>query len=162
LMTAAQKRVLISSTVCETEFNLKSVAGTQSGHYVYLSIQRNFLRRRCLLDFKQMAVFWVVAPCRLVCVYQRLIVLIMEAVQTSKTMANSYRSAWRYTPGDSHLHSHRRENLKSYQVSNCFHFQLFLVVQNFRHYFHSNFQTVLLNFTSLNKKIMYLCVITQF
>jgi hypothetical protein len=27
---------------------------------------------------------------------------------------NSYQSARRYNPEDSHLHSHRRENLKSY------------------------------------------------
>jgi hypothetical protein len=44
--------------------------------------------------FAKMAVFWVVAPCSLV---------------------NWYKSTRRYNPEDSHLHSHRRENLKSYQ-----------------------------------------------
>jgi hypothetical protein len=39
---------------------------------------------------KKMAVFWVVAPCSLVEVYQR------------------------FNPEDSHLRTHRRENLKSY------------------------------------------------
>jgi hypothetical protein len=40
--------------------------------------------------------------------------LMMEAVQTSETLVNSYQSTRRYNPEDSHLHSHRRENLKSY------------------------------------------------
>jgi hypothetical protein len=41
----------------------------------------------------KMAVFWVVAPCSVV---------------------NFYQTTRRYNPEDSHLHSHRRENLKSY------------------------------------------------
>jgi hypothetical protein len=44
-----------------------------------------------------MAVFWVVAPCSLIEVYQR------------------FRGPTRrYNPEDSHLRTHRRENLKSY------------------------------------------------
>jgi hypothetical protein len=43
------------------------------------------------------AVFWVVAPCRLV------IALIMEAVQTSETLVHSYKSTRRYNPEDSRL-----------------------------------------------------------
>jgi hypothetical protein len=39
--------------------------------------------------------------------------LMMEAVQTSETLVNSYQSTRRYNPEDSHLHSHCRENLKS-------------------------------------------------
>jgi hypothetical protein len=54
-----------------------------------------------------MAVSWVVAPCRLVA-------LMMEAVQTSETLVKSYQSTRLYNPEDSHLHSHRREDLKSY------------------------------------------------
>jgi hypothetical protein len=47
--------------------------------------------------FRKMAVFWIVAPCSLVEVYQR------------------FRgSTRRYNPEDSHLRTHRRENLKSY------------------------------------------------
>jgi hypothetical protein len=75
-----------------------------------------------------MAVFWFVAPCRLVSVYQRFrglyclhhqvdewtFALMMEPVQTSETFVNSHQSTRRYKPEDSHLHSHRRENLKSY------------------------------------------------
>jgi hypothetical protein len=52
----------------------------------------------------KIAVFWVVAP---------LIALMMEAVQASETLVNSYQSTRRYNPEDSHLYSHRRENLKS-------------------------------------------------
>jgi hypothetical protein len=48
----------------------------------------------------KMAVFWVVAPCRLV------IALMMEAVQTSETSVNSCQSTRRHNPEDSHLHSH--------------------------------------------------------
>jgi hypothetical protein len=39
--------------------------------------------------------------------------LMMEAVQTSETSVNSHQSTQRYNPEDSHLHSHRREKLKS-------------------------------------------------
>jgi hypothetical protein len=41
------------------------------------------------------------------------IFLMMEAVQTPETSVNSYQSTRRYNPKDSHLHSHRHENLKS-------------------------------------------------
>jgi hypothetical protein len=57
----------------------------------------------------KMAVFWVVAPCSLVDVYQRfrgpccLITLMMEAVRTSETMVNFYQTTRRYNPEDSHL-----------------------------------------------------------
>jgi hypothetical protein len=53
----------------------------------------------------KMAVFWVVAGCRLVGVYQRfrLIALMMEAIQTSETAVNSHQSKRRYNPEDSHL-----------------------------------------------------------
>jgi hypothetical protein len=47
-----------------------------------------------------------------------LIALMMEAVQTSETLVNSYQSTWRYNPEDSHLHSHCCENLKSYLCHN--------------------------------------------
>jgi hypothetical protein len=64
-----------------------------------------------------MAVFWAVAPCGLVFVYQRLRGLYclyhqkIEAAQTSETSVNSYRSTRRHNPEGSHLHSHRREKL---------------------------------------------------
>jgi hypothetical protein len=38
----------------------------------------------------------------------------MQAARTSETMVNFYQTTWRYNPEDSHLHTHHRENLKSY------------------------------------------------
>jgi hypothetical protein len=77
-----------------------------------------------------MAVFWVVAPCSVVEVYQRfrgpcrfhlqfdeLIALMMEAARTSETLVNFYQTTLRYKPEDSHLRTHRRQNLKSYKVT---------------------------------------------
>jgi hypothetical protein len=43
-----------------------------------------------------------------------LIALMMEAAQTSETSVKSYQSTRHYNPEGSHLHSHRRENFKSY------------------------------------------------
>jgi hypothetical protein len=53
----------------------------------------------------KMAVFWVVAPCVLVEVYQRFsgIALMMEAARTSETLVNFYQNTRRYNPDDSHL-----------------------------------------------------------
>jgi hypothetical protein len=64
-----------------------------------------------------MAVVWVVAQCSLVEVYQRfrvLIALMTEAARTSETLVNFYQTTRRYNPEDSHIRTHRRENLKSY------------------------------------------------
>jgi hypothetical protein len=41
-------------------------------------------------------------------------VLMMEAARTSETLVNFYQTTRRYNPEDSHLHSRRRQNLKSY------------------------------------------------
>jgi hypothetical protein len=74
------------------------------------------------------AVFWVVAPCSLVEIYQRfrgpcclhyqgdesLIALMMEAAKSSETLVNFYQTTRRYNPEDSDLRTNRRENLKSY------------------------------------------------
>jgi hypothetical protein len=43
-----------------------------------------------------------------------MIALMMEAARTSETLVNFYQTTRRYNPEDSHLRSHRRENLKSY------------------------------------------------
>jgi hypothetical protein len=45
-----------------------------------------------------------------------IIALMMEAVSTSETSVNIYQTAGRNIPEDSHLHTRRRENLKSHQV----------------------------------------------
>jgi hypothetical protein len=44
----------------------------------------------------------------------REITLMMEAASTSETSVNFYQNTRRCNPEDSHLHSRRRENLKSY------------------------------------------------
>jgi hypothetical protein len=71
----------------------------------------------------KMAVFWVVAPCSLVEVYQRFRVPCClhhqgdnkEAARNSETLINFYQTTRSHNPEeDSHLHTHRRENLKSY------------------------------------------------
>jgi hypothetical protein len=70
-----------------------------------------------------MAVFWVVAPCSLVEVYQRFrgaaiiraIALMMEAASTSETSVNVYQTTWRNNPEDSHIYTSRHENLKSHR-----------------------------------------------
>jgi dipeptidase len=38
----------------------------------------------------------------------------MEAARTSETLVNFYQTTRYYNPEDSNLHTHRRENLKSY------------------------------------------------
>jgi hypothetical protein len=91
------------------------------------------------------AVFWVVAACSLVEVYRRfrgaccfhhqddmnaasiiramsLIVLMIEAANTSETSVKIYQATRRNNPEDSHLHTHRRENLKSYHSSTLLHY----------------------------------------
>jgi hypothetical protein len=44
---------------------------------------------------------------------EELVPLTMEAACTSETSVNFYQTTRRSIPEDSHLHSHRRENLKS-------------------------------------------------
>jgi hypothetical protein len=58
-----------------------------------------------------------------------MIALMMQAVRTAETSANLHRCTRRYNPADGHLHSQRRENLKSYLTKNilgtCSTFQVF-------------------------------------
>jgi hypothetical protein len=65
-----------------------------------------------------MAVFWVVEPCSQGDESTRLIALMMEAARTSETLVNFYQTTRHYNPEDSHLRTHRRENLKSYNSYN--------------------------------------------
>jgi hypothetical protein len=46
--------------------------------------------------------------------------LMMEAVSTSATSVNFYDTTWRNIPENSHIHTRRRENLKSHLGSNRF------------------------------------------
>jgi hypothetical protein len=64
-----------------------------------------------VMDTK-IAVFWFVAPCSLAMI----IALMMEAARTSETLENYYQTTRCYNPEDSNLHTHHRENLKSYLV----------------------------------------------
>jgi hypothetical protein len=48
------------------------------------------------------------------------IALTMETVQTSETSVNSYQTTRRYNPEDSHLHTHRHENLRPYWITTTF------------------------------------------
>jgi hypothetical protein len=43
-----------------------------------------------------------------------LYVSLYAAARTSETLVNVYQTTQRYKPEDSHLRTHRRENLKSY------------------------------------------------
>jgi hypothetical protein len=97
---------------------------------LYFWLLSLFLRNYILL---KMAVFWVV-PCSMVEAYQRFrgpcclhhqgdrpvvapcsaIALMMEAARTPETLVDFCQATRRYNPEDSHLRTHRRENLKSY------------------------------------------------
>jgi hypothetical protein len=44
-----------------------------------------------------------------------IIALMMEAASTSETSVNFYQTTRRNIPEDNHLHTRRRENLKSHQ-----------------------------------------------
>jgi hypothetical protein len=50
----------------------------------------------------------------------RLIALMIEAAGTSETLVNFYQTTQRHNPEDSHLRTHRRENLKSYFEYNMY------------------------------------------
>jgi hypothetical protein len=59
----------------------------------------------------KIAVFWVVAPCSLVEVYQRFrgrIALMMEAARTSETLVNFYQTTRCYNSEDSNLRNEVR------------------------------------------------------
>jgi hypothetical protein len=49
----------------------------------------------------------------------------MEAARTSETLVNFYQTTRCYNPEDSNLHTHRRENLKSYEIF------IFISLENF-------------------------------
>jgi hypothetical protein len=50
------------------------------------------------------------------CLLTTLSTLMMEAASTSETLVNFYQTTQCYNTEDSHLHTRRRENLKSYEL----------------------------------------------
>jgi hypothetical protein len=60
-----------------------------------------------------MAVFWVVVPCSLVEVYRRFTGAYCFHNQGDPPV-NAYQTIRHNNPEDSHLHTRRRENLKSH------------------------------------------------
>jgi hypothetical protein len=58
----------------------------------------------------------ILGPFSLVEVYRRFVAMMMEAVSTSETSVNCYQTTRRNIPEDSHLHTRRRENLKSHLI----------------------------------------------
>jgi hypothetical protein len=63
----------------------------------------------------KMAVFWVVAQCSLVEVYRRFrgACCLYHQGDLSLMVVNFYQTTLRNNPEDGHLHTSRRENLKS-------------------------------------------------
>jgi hypothetical protein len=53
----------------------------------------------------------------------------MEAARTSETLVNFYQTTRRYNPEDSHLRTHRRENLKSCLLDTVFNILLVFISQ---------------------------------
>jgi hypothetical protein len=46
--------------------------------------------------------------------------MMVEAANTSETSVNFYQTTWCNSPENSHLHTRRRENLKSHNIYNLF------------------------------------------
>jgi hypothetical protein len=49
-----------------------------------------------------------------------IVALMTEVKSTSETSVNFYQTTWRNIPEDSHLHTRRRENLKSHNEKYIF------------------------------------------
>jgi hypothetical protein len=102
---------LLNLTVLLWTSSKKAFRKTQQGRNQWNMLNNTYQQTS---SFIKMAVFWVVAPCRL-------IALMMEAARTSETLVQLYQTTWCYNPEDSHLHTHRRENLKSYFIIYTLH-----------------------------------------
>jgi hypothetical protein len=60
--------------------------------------------------------FTVVSEVLAAFIIRLMIALMMGGVSTSETSANFYQTTRRSIPEDSHLHTRRRENLKSHDI----------------------------------------------
>jgi hypothetical protein len=69
----------------------------------------------CLLRCSAVSLVKVYQRFRGPCCLHHQIALMMEAARTSETLVNFYQTTRRYSPEDSHLRTHRCENLKSYE-----------------------------------------------
>jgi hypothetical protein len=73
----------------------------------------------------KMAIFWGVAQCSLKftdvteVLDASIITLMMKAARTSETSVKFHQTTLRNNPQDSHLHTRRRENLKSHLTPYC-------------------------------------------
>jgi hypothetical protein len=82
-------------------------------------LYRHFIGQKLEINAMKMADFWDAAPCSLVetdvseALAVSIIRAMMEAVRTSETSVNFYQSTRRNIPEEIHLHTRRRENLKS-------------------------------------------------
>jgi hypothetical protein len=63
-----------------------------------------------------MSAFWVVTPCRMIEVYRRF----RGPCCLHHQGDQFYQTTRHYNPEDSHLRTHRRENLKSYLITKKF------------------------------------------
>jgi cell division protein FtsL len=56
------------------------------------------------------------------------IALVVEAVNTSETSVNFYHTTRRTIPGNNHLHTRLRENLKSHRLFSCLYIMILLCI----------------------------------
>jgi hypothetical protein len=99
---------------------------TETDYFNYFKFRLN--------SHMRMTVFWVVAPCSLVEVYRRFIgaCSLHHQGDRPETSVNFYQTTRHNNPEDSHLHTHRRENLESHKETNESHL---LSVRNFSSFY---------------------------
>jgi hypothetical protein len=93
-------------TICSSSFLLPNQS------VLYSTISSMHAVPKCCLNLPNGSQSKDYDGCLLVC--SAIIALMMEASRTSETLVNFYQTTRRYNPEDSHLRTHRRENLKSY------------------------------------------------
>jgi hypothetical protein len=79
----------------------------------------------------------------------------MEAARTSETTVNFYQTTRRYNPEDSHLHTHRRENLQSC-LFYVMYFPQYLTISDSSTAYEIVYRLVLVNFSCADQIIFVL------